>query len=77
MPGLFPPGALPRRLPMIRMHVADAGHLPGGAKGIRFECATCGHDTGWISDSWTITENRRAHPCPVCNPEAQAPKHRS
>lgn len=64
---LFPPDALPRAKPVKRMHVADAGHLPGGAKGISFVCGHCGHETGWIHDEWTITENRRGLPCPVCN----------
>lgn len=58
----------PRRPRVWRMQVADAGHLPGGAvKGIRFECSRCGHDTDWIEDRWTITENRRGLPCPCCN----------
>lgn len=64
---LFSKYEIPRRPPRKMMHVADAGHLPGGSKGIRFKCSHCGHDTGWIADEWTITENRRGHPCPVCN----------
>lgn len=52
---------LPRSKRKVRMHVADAG------QGIRFECRKCGYNTGWINDEWTVTENRRGHPCPVCN----------
>lgn len=65
---LFDKADLPRSASIKRMRVADAGHLPGGAvKGIRFECPHCGHDTDWIEDRWTITENRRGLPCPRCN----------
>lgn len=45
----------------IMMHVVDAGD------GIQFRCNTCGHDTGWIVDEKTVTENRRGMPCPKCN----------
>lgn len=68
---LFDKTDLPKTAPVKRMHVLDAGQLPGGAAGIRFECGHCGHDTGWISDEWTITENRRGHPCPNCNPKSK------
>lgn len=65
LPGV-PPKARNKRV--WRMQVADAGHMPGGAaKGIQFVCPRCGHDTGWIKDCWTITENRRGQPCPRCN----------
>ena len=64
---LFDRTELPRARPVKRMHVLDAGHIGGGQKGIRFKCGHCGHDTGWIADEWTITENRRGQPCPVCN----------
>jgi len=57
----------PRQPRLKRMRVADAGHLPGGSKGIRFECPQCGHDTDWIPDAWTISENKRGLPCPKCN----------
>lgn len=57
----------PRAKPLKRMHVHDAGHLPGGSKGIQFVCPRCGHDTGWIHDEWTVTQNRRGLPCPKCN----------
>lgn len=66
-PLLFDKDQLPRSEPIKRMRVADAGHMPGGTKGIRFECPHCGHDTGWIEDEWSITENRRGLPCPSCN----------
>lgn len=32
-----------------------------------FSCQTCGHDTGWIKDTRTVTENKRGIPCPKCN----------
>jgi hypothetical protein len=65
--GLFDRQSIPRQPRIVRMHVTDAGHGFGG-KAIRFECNKCGHDTGWIADEWTITENRRGLPCPKCNP---------
>lgn len=58
---LFAKKELPRSKPVNRMHVADAG------EGIRFKCLHCGYDTGWIADEWTITQNKRGHPCPKCN----------
>ncbi|WP_353474816.1 hypothetical protein PVT71_14705 [Salipiger sp. H15] len=67
---LFHKADLARSPTVKRMHVADAGHLPGGAPGIRFECGQCGHDTGWIVDHWTVAENRRGQPCPTCNPHS-------
>lgn len=62
MPDLFP--AAPRRAPIKRMHVADAG-----CDAIKFKCR-CGHDTGWII--WnrreiTVSEAKRGLPCPKCN----------
>ncbi|WP_107495541.1 hypothetical protein [Thalassobius sp. I31.1] len=51
----------PRAKPRVMMHVADAG------EGIRFECEKCGHDTGWIADEKSVSENKRGLPCPVCN----------
>lgn len=68
---LFAKEDLPRSAPVKRMHVADAGHLPGGAKGIRFVCPHCGHDTDWIADEWTISENKRGLPCPSCNSQSR------
>jgi len=67
---LFAKEDLPRSAPVKRMRVADAGYLLGGAKDIRFECPHCGHDTDWIADELTVTENRRGLPCPCCNPES-------
>lgn len=56
-----------------RMHVVDAGNYPDGRKCIHFVCRRCGHDTGWIVDEWTVSENRRGRPCPTCN--ADSPAH--
>ena len=58
----------PRQPRRKMMHVADAGHMPGGTKGIRFVCGHCNHDTGWISDERSVSENKRGLPCPICNP---------
>ena len=58
---------LPRTKRIIRMKVVDAGCGRGG-NWIAFECWKCGHETGWLTDEWTVTENRRGLPCPVCNP---------
>jgi DNA-directed RNA polymerase subunit RPC12/RpoP len=52
----------PKRARMWRMRVADAGH---GC--IQFKCPRCGHDTGWLQDTRTITENKRGIVCPICN----------
>lgn len=71
LPGLEPSPRERRRV--VRMHVADAGHMPGGAKGVRFTCRRCGHDTGWIAGRWTISENKRGQPCPNCNEETKRP----
>jgi len=63
---LFP--SAPRRPRRVLMHVVDAGEWYGGnGKGIQFSCQTCGHDTGWIKDTRTVTENKRGIPCPKCN----------
>lgn len=70
MPDLFPNA--PRSPRKVRMRVMDAGHLPHGVKGIEFECKKCGHNTGWIEDIWTVTENRRGLPCPKCNGDEDA-----
>ncbi len=66
---LFSKDDLRRTAPINRMRVADAGHLPGGSPGIRFECPHCDHDTGWIPDEWPLSENKRGLPCPHCNPQ--------
>lgn len=57
--------SLPRAPRLVRMKVVDAGD-----KVIHFRCHKCGHDTGWIRDVWTLTENKRGLPCPKCNTEA-------
>jgi|GEM_PF-1351156 len=62
---LFDKNDLPRDISLVRMRVADAGDGM-----IRFRCRACDHDTGWIEDRWTITENRRGQPCPHCNPKS-------
>jgi hypothetical protein len=64
---LFDKEALPRKSSVKRMRVADAGNGPG-CKVIQFVCPHCNHDTGWIKDEKTITENKRGLPCPKCNP---------
>jgi hypothetical protein len=65
-PPLFPD--LPRLPRIKRMRVKDAGQS-GGCKVIWFACPHCSHETGWIRDERTITQNRRGIPCPHCNPE--------
>jgi DNA-directed RNA polymerase subunit RPC12/RpoP len=50
----------------VLMHVADAGNSPWG-KVVQFVCHKCGHDTGWIEDRRTVSENKRGLPCPKCN----------
>lgn len=55
-----------RRPRRVMMHVVDAGNGPG-SKVIRFACGRCDHDTDWIVDERTISENRRGMPCPKCN----------
>ena len=69
---LFEKSTLPKATPVKRMRVADAGHLTIGTKGIRFTCPHCGHDTGWIEDRRTISENKRGLPCPCCNADEDA-----
>lgn len=63
---LFTPMQAPRRPRRVMMHVADAGN-GAGCKVIQFRCNKCGHDTGWLVDERTISENRRGLPCPICN----------
>lgn len=55
-------GKRPRRKKRVMMHVADAG-----SGMIRFECLKCNHDTDWIVDEQSVSENRRGMPCPNCN----------
>jgi len=63
---LFAAEEIPRSPSVKRMHVVDAGNGPG-CKVIQFECGHCGHDTGWIEDKCSVTENKRGMPCPECN----------
>ncbi|WJS87281.1 hypothetical protein [Paracoccus sp. TOH] len=67
---LFDKKDLPRRAPLKRMRVEDAGVFPDGKPCIQFVCPHCGYDTDWIYDTWTISENRRGLPCPRCNPDS-------
>ena len=67
---LFDRATLPKAPPVKRMHVADAGD---GC--IRFVCGHCGHDTYWITDDQTVSENKRGRPCPRCNPAQEADRH--
>lgn len=55
-------GRRPRRSRRIMMHVEDAG-----VGMIRFRCSKCEHDTDWLEDTQSITDNRRGIPCPRCN----------
>jgi DNA-directed RNA polymerase subunit RPC12/RpoP len=64
---LFPDA--PRRAPIKRMHVADAG-----SEAISFECHRCGHKTGWLlwnQRELTVTQARRGVACPTCNRDAE------
>lgn len=63
---LFNKVDLPRRARIKRMRVFDAGQS-GGYKVIMFLCPHCSHNTGWLHDTRTITENKRGLPCPKCN----------
>mgnify|MGYP000719443815 CR=1 FL=1 len=65
---LFAKEDLPRSKPLKRMRVNDAGES-ASCMVIQFICPHCGHDTGWIEDEWTVTENKRGLPCPECNKE--------
>lgn len=66
MADLFGAVKLPRAKPVKRMHVNDAGD-DGTQSVIEFVCGHCGYNSGWVKDEWTVTENRRGHPCPKCN----------
>ncbi len=52
----------PKQARRWRMRVADAG-----IGCIQFKCPRCGHDTGWLQDTRTITENKRGIVCQICN----------
>lgn len=61
-----------RKKPKRLMHVFDAGNgYEAGDTVIQFQCIHCDHNTGWIKDNQTMTENRRGIPCPICNEEAE------
>lgn len=66
---LFPSG--PRAAPVKRMHVVDAGTFPDGSRAAEFQCARCGHASGWQRID-TVTKAKRGIPCPRCNRPAQA-----
>lgn len=61
-----PTGVKPRRAPRVMMHVVEAGQSNSG-KVIQFECSKCGHNTDWVDDEKSISENKRGQPCPKCN----------
>ena len=60
-------GITPRRQPRVMMHVTDAGMFPDGKAAIKFKCNRCEHDTGWIYDTDSVSQNKRGRPCPECN----------
>lgn len=68
MAELFSKEQAPKRPPIKRMHVVDAGNGLSG-KVIQFECRRCGHNTGWIEDTCSVSDNKRGLPCPKCNGE--------
>ncbi len=49
------------------MKVIDAGNGFGDGKVIMFKCFKCGHNTDWIEDTKSVSENKRGMPCPHCN----------
>jgi hypothetical protein len=59
-------GVKPRRTKRIMMHVVEAGQSNSG-KVIQFECSKCFHNTDWIVDDRSVSENKRGKPCPQCN----------
>ena len=63
---LFKKADIPRRKRRVMMHVMDAGNGPS-CMVIEFECKKCGHNTGWIKDEKSVSENKRGMPCPKCN----------
>jgi len=62
MAQLFTKEQAPRTKRNVLMHVVDAG-----SDMIHLKCK-CGHDTGWIKETLTVTEYKRGVPCPKCNP---------
>lgn len=69
MEDLFPETKI-RRTSRVMMHVLDAGNFPSGQKCIWFKCPKCEFETEWIPDEWSVSQNKKGHPCPVCNPPA-------
>lgn len=65
-------GAKQRRKPRVMMHVVDAGIFPDGKNCIKFECVSCGHNTGWMYDTKSVSANKRGRPCPECNKAQEA-----
>jgi len=62
---LFTKEQAPRRKPIKRMHVVDAGCDP---QYVHFVCGYCGYDDDWkYHEGKTITELKLGIPCPVCN----------
>jgi DNA-directed RNA polymerase subunit RPC12/RpoP len=59
-------GKKPRRPPRVMMHVVDAGQSEGGPI-ICFGCTKCGHNTDWIEDDQSVSQNKKGRPCPECN----------
>ena len=62
MPSLDLFGQRPRRPRRVMMHIVDAG-----VDAQQFECAKCGHNTGWVEPLSTISQARSGVPCPKCN----------
>ena len=65
-PRLFDEPLKPRQAPRKLMHVIDAGEADGAGDIVRFGCARCGHESGWMTVSG-VTEGKRGIPCPKCN----------
>lgn len=63
---LFPKTKRRRQKPRKLMHVVDAGY-----EMIELKCIHCGHETGWIESTETVTYYKRGVPCPKCNPSEE------
>lgn len=63
---LFASTEIPRAPRRKLMHVTDAGNGPNGSV-IEFHCIHCGHSTGWMADTKSVSENKRGRTCPKCN----------
>jgi DNA-directed RNA polymerase subunit RPC12/RpoP len=64
---LFAKSDIPRRQPIKRMHVIDAGMSDmKGCQWLEFKCSRCGYkEQGHYTE--TVTEAKRGLPCPKCN----------